>query len=576
MNRRTVGMLSIMAFVVAGFVWSGKNIFAVEKKGKHKNEIALHHEAMGENKQNDEGEQVEGEKATEDFDIQRKQKEVQSLLERGVEFCANNNLVTVCHAFTHTKDFIEGELYLFLLDTKGVVYAHGDQSDLLWKNLWDYRDSFGAFAIQSIIKTAQAGANWLTYDWSGAVKVSFVQKISIDDKEFVIGCGYYPHSKKYAAIGLVKGAVALFNQDVQLGHGVEGAFSEMGYPLSNRFIYGDLYLYALDFNGIIRAQGDDPNLIGRNALNRKDAKGKEINKEIIEKLKTKKEGEGIWIEYISKNVLKIAYAEKVKDEKGNEYFIACGYYPDSTRDLTVDLVRRAYQFMKGSGVSVASKEFTDKAIITYNWGDLYIFVYDMKGKCIAHGTNPALVGQNQFDEKDEDGRYVVREMIKQAQAGGGWLDFKLKNSFQATYVEKIDMGIDSYVIGAAFFPVSKPETMALLVKSAIGFLQSSTEDQLFKDIVDRKGEFIRGDLFLFACDLDGYCYAWGSDYQLIWKNILDWKDDDGKQFIKNMIEESQHGADHYVYKFNKATRVDYVEQVEKNGKKYIIGSGFYK
>ena len=32
----------------------------------------------------------------------------------------------------------------------------------------------------------------------------------------------------------------------------------------------------------------------------------------------------------------------------------------------------------------------------------------------------ALVGQNQFDEKDQDGRYYVREMIEQAKAGW-WL-----------------------------------------------------------------------------------------------------------------------------------------------------------
>jgi len=576
MNRRIIIVLAIACCVL-----SAKNIFAADKSSskrakRSKNKVVLQQKAMAESKQPDSDDQTANEGSSEEFDLQRKQKEVRSLIDRGVEFCAQNNLVSVCHAFTHTKEFIEGELYIFLLDMRGVVYAHGGQSDLLWKNLWDYRDSFGALSVQSIIKTAQVGPNWLTYEWSGAVKVSFVQKVSIDDKDYVVGCGYYPHSKKYATIGLVKGAVALFNQDVAQGRSTESAFSAMGYPLSDRFIYGDLYLYALDFNGLIRAQGDDPNLIGRNALDRKDAKGKEINKEIIDKLKLKKEGEGVWIEYTSKNALKIAYAEKVKDEKGLEYFIACGYYPEIDRDVTVDLVRRAYQFMKGSGTSVASKEFTDKSILTYNLGDLYMFVYDMKGKCIAHGGNPALVGTNQFDLKDEDGRYVVREMIAQAKAGGGWLDFKLKNSFQATYVEKIDMGVDTYVIGSGLFPVSKPETMTLLVKSAIGALQASAEDVVFKGMVERKGEFIRGDLFVFACDLDGYCYAWGDEYELIWKNLINWKDDNGKPFIKQMIEASLQGPNHYVYKFNKRTRVDYVEQIEKNGKKYIVGSGYYK
>ena len=165
--------------------------------------------------------------------------------------------------------------------------------------------------------------------------------------------------------------------------------------------------------------------------------------------------------------------------------------------------------MKASGVSAAVKEFTDKSINTYRLGDLYLFVYDMKGKCIAHGGNAALVGASQFDEKDQDGFYYVREIIDQAKVSSGWIDAKLKNSFESIYVEKIDMGVDSYVIGAGMFPVAKPETMTLLVKSAIGYLQTHTDDESFEKFVMRKGEFIRGDLFVAAIDLDGYCYAWG-------------------------------------------------------------------
>ncbi|HLJ31278.1 MAG TPA: cache domain-containing protein [Candidatus Babeliales bacterium] len=579
MNRRMVDVISVVLLFSIGFIVTGKIVYAADKRKDivvqdrvEKKEIAPEKE-VGTVDEDDDGEAAR-DIAIDEFDIQKKQKEARQLLAQGVEFCTKNSMPVICHAFTHTKTFLEGELYLFLLDTQGVVYAHGDREDLLWQSLWDYRDSFGALAIQSVINSATPTGAWVTYEWAGAVKVSFVQKIKINDKDFVIGCGYYPHSKKYAVIGLVKGAVSLFNQDVRSGYPIGDSFGAMGYAKSERFVFGDLYLYALDFNGVIRAQGDEPGLIGTNALEYKDSKGKAINKEIIQKLKQKDEGEGIWVEYYSKNALKYAYAEKVKDAKGNYYFIACGYYPEIDRDQTVDLVRRGYQFMKASGVSIAAKEFT--SMPTFWLGDLYLFVYDMKGKCIAHGGNSSLVGQNQFDEKDQDGRYVVREMIEQAQAGGGWVDFKIRNSFEAVYVEKIEMGVDTFVIGSGMFPVTKPETMALLVKSAIGDLQANPEDQVFKKIVTRKGEFIRGDLFVYVVDLDGYCYAWGDTYEVIWKKIDGWKDDEGKPFIKNIIEGTVKGPDHFIYKFNKRTRVDYVERVEKNGKTYVIGSGFYK
>ncbi len=578
MKHRIKWLIVSSVVVVIGFSLINRQLCAAYKKPNPKTverEPNIHVAADRQDDNGDEDNEDE-EIAIDEFDLQQKQKEVRNLMARGVQFCLSAPMPKVCHALTHTKEFIEGELYLFLINIKGVVYAHGDREDLVWKNMWDYRDSFGSPAIQSMIATARAGGGWLTYEWAGSVKVAFVEKVIIEGQDYVLGCGYYPHSKKYGAIGLVKGAVGLFNQDRKAGYPVGDSFGAMGYAKSERFVYGDLYLYALDFDGMIRAQGEDPELIGSMVLDRKDAKGKEINKEIINKLKAKNEGEGVWIEYTSKNALKYTYAEKVKDEKGTYYFIACGYYPETDRDKTVDLVHRAYQYMKASGTSVATKDFTDRTVDTYRLGDLYIFVYDMKGKCIANGANGSIVGQNQFDAKDQDGFYYVREMIDQANAGGGWIDAKLKNSFESIYVEKIDMGVDSYVIGSGMFPVSKPETMTLLVKSAVGYLQTHADDESFEKFILRKGEFIRGDLDIGVVDLDGYCYAWGDDYELIWKNLINWKDDEGKPFIKQMIDQSMQGAGHFAYKFNKRVRVNYCEQVEKGEKTYLVFSGFYK
>ena len=56
------------------------------------------------------------------------------------------------------------------------------------------------------------------------------------------------------------------------------------YPLG-RFVLGDLYIFALDFDGVIWAQGERPGLVGQNALDYQDATGKFANREIIDKLK---------------------------------------------------------------------------------------------------------------------------------------------------------------------------------------------------------------------------------------------------------------------------------------------------
>ena len=586
MNRRSISGLLVVAFMMLGYSCtsamvdeSGEKRVMQKKNTQKKRQRAKRAPlmAVGEIKEADSAQGiVDIDTFVTEFDAQARENAVKRLVDRGVEFCAHNGLVQVCQAFTHTKDFIEGELYLYVLDKKGTVYAHGDQSDLLWKNLFAMQDMFGAFFVQSIIKTAEKAPDWVSYEWNGSVKKSFVQLVHIGDKEYVLGCGYYPHSKKYSTMGLVKGAVGIFNKYIADGALAGNAFSDMSYPLSDKFMFGDLYLYALDFDGNIRAQGERPGLIGSNALDYKDSTGKAYNKEIIEMLKDKKEDEGIWIEYMSKNARKSTYVEKVKDKQGNYYFIACGYYPEIDRDKARDLVDRGYTFMKGSGISVATKEFTDSKINTYRFGDLALFVYDMKGNVIANGHNPEFVGQNQFDLKNSDGRYYVRDMIDLARAGGGWTEFKLNNSFQATYVKKIDMGVGEFVIGAGLFPVSKADTMTLLVKSAMGYLSDHTVEQSCQRFVERNGNFRHGDLFIYMLDQKGFCYAWSDSYPLIWQNLLGWKDDNGKLFIKEMIDASAHGPESLVCALNKDQRVNYFEQIEKDGIAYIIGSGFYK
>lgn len=108
------------------------------------------------------------------------------------------------------------------------------------------------------------------------------------------------------------------------------------------------------------------------------------------------------------------------------------------------MVKKAIAEIKSVGKDKAFAEinngkgkFTDR--------DLYIFVYDMTGKCVAHGFNQRMIGKDLGEMKDQDGKFYVKERIEIAKSKGkGWQDYKYTNPVskkieaKSAYIEKID------------------------------------------------------------------------------------------------------------------------------------------
>lgn len=64
-----------------------------------------------------------------------------------------------------------------------------------------------------------------------------------------------------------------------------------------------------------------------------------------------------------------------------------------------------------------SKSFVSK--------DLYVVVYDLNGKCLAHGQNDKQVGKDLIALKDPDGKEFVKERVELAKSKGKfWQDYK--------------------------------------------------------------------------------------------------------------------------------------------------------
>jgi cytochrome c len=507
------------------------------------------------------------------FDKKKKEKEVKGLVERSVEYLKNNDLTKACATFARKKEFILGDTYIFVLDMDGRILFHGEEPTLELGDHFDDKDSFGYLYIQAMIEMAKKGGGWVTYSWRDAIKDSYVALVKKGNESFVIGAGYYPHDKEDHVVSMVKGGVALFKKTIDQGYPVTEPFSTMNYPLKSGFSVGDLYLYAIGFDGKVYAHADRPNLVGKNQLNDRDTNGRYTTKETIAALK---EAAGpVWVEYMSKGTNKKTYVEQVVDKQGNNYFIACGYYPEADRQAAEDLVGRASQYLEGSGKSAGILAFGSHEDDTYRFGDLYIVLYDLKGKILSHGWNEELKNDNVYLDKDQDGRFYVQELLAQAADGGGWVNYKIQGSFQSTYVEQVDLGVEKLVIACSFYPISKGETIDLLVSSAITALKSGDLFSTLHSFTEIEGSFIRGDLKVFVIDTNGICYAWGDNYRMIWKNLKDWKDQNGQPFIQQIIEATTSGPARIGYTFNGLQAVASVDRVEKDGKTYIVGSSFY-
>lgn len=95
----------------------------------------------------------------------------------------------------------------------------------------------------------------------------------------------------------------------------------------------------------------------------------------------------------------------------------------------------------------------------------YIFVYDLKGTIIAHGSNPKLVGKNLMGLKDVKGNMFAAEFVAIAKdKGHGWSEYwwpkkgEKEASLKASYIKRVP-GQDM-LVGAGIYGYSKDQATA--------------------------------------------------------------------------------------------------------------------
>jgi hypothetical protein len=151
-----------------------------------------------------------------------------------------------------------------------------------------------------------------------------------------------------------------------------------------------------------------------------------------------------------------------------------------TRDEALAMVRRVQQKFKKEGAEAAFQAINSKAP-GFADRDLYPFVTELTGLCVANGVTPAVRGKNLLDLKDQDGKFMIQEFVRTASTspGHGWVDYRWLNPVTKTIEDKSawieKMG--DYFVGVGVYKNEQPN------ENTIGLISGSpNSDDTFAEI----------------------------------------------------------------------------------------------
>jgi len=117
---------------------------------------------------------------------------------------------------------------------------------------------------------------------------------------------------------------------------------------------------------------------------------------------------------------------------------------DVTAKEAEAMVKKGLAFVKANGKDKGYAEISNKQGQFID-RDLYLVVYQLDGKVLAHGANEKMVGKMLIELKDADGKEFVRERVELGKAKSSfWQDYKFTNPVtrkvepKSMYCERID------------------------------------------------------------------------------------------------------------------------------------------
>lgn len=246
----------------------------------------------------------------------------QALLDRAVARYRADGEAALA-AFHRVDKFHDGELYVYVLGSDGVMLTSGGSSSaLIGRNVRDLRDTDGKLFIREILEMAAAKSSGVVeYRWLNPQHAKVERKVAyfrtVGDRILVTGY-YMPRASAEQAKAMMWRAV---HELKEYGPKAIERFND----INGGFVQDDLYVFVVGLDDKrMYAHGAQPRLIGRDVADFTDPAGQPIFRKMIDIAKHRGEGE---LDYRWKNpVTGREENKRTYFKRFDNYLVAVGAY----------------------------------------------------------------------------------------------------------------------------------------------------------------------------------------------------------------------------------------------------------
>jgi cytochrome c len=98
-----------------------------------------------------------------------------------------------------------------------------------------------------------------------------------------------------------------------------------------------------------------------------------------------------------------------------------------------------------------------------------------------------------------------------------------------------------FCLGAGAAEHGTPDEALALINKAVAYLADEGADKTFFEASNPKGRFIHRDLYIVIYDRHGKVMAHGALPRLAGINVLDYRDEDDKLFVREILDKASKG-----------------------------------